>query len=84
MFCEKRLSKKHFLLGQESNGKKRDIHLTFIYIYIYLKDFQPMTSAPDNSSLLSDQYTNHFLVYVEIEPRSLIQLLETLLIYIYI
>ena len=54
MFCEKRLSKKHFLLGQESNGRKRDIHLTFMYIYIYLKDFQPMASAPDNSSLLSD------------------------------
>ena len=54
MFCEKRLSKKHFLLGQESNGRKRDIHLTFIYIYIYLKDFQAMASVPDNSSLLSD------------------------------
>ena len=28
-----------------------------------------MTFAPNNSSLLSDQDTNQFLVYVEIEPQ---------------
>ena len=37
-----------------------------------------MTFAPDDSFLSSDQDTNKFLVYVEIDPRSLIQLLEIL------
>ena len=36
-------------------------------IYIYIREFQPMTSAPGNSSLLSNQDTNWFLVYVGIE-----------------
>ena len=36
-------------------------------IYIYIREFQPMTSTPDNSSLLSNQNTNWFLVYVGIE-----------------
>ena len=39
--------------------------ITLIYIYIYqffFRGFQHMTSAPDNSSLLSDQDTNQFLV----------------------
>ena len=38
-----------------------------IYIYIYIREFQPMTSAPGNSSLLSNQDTNRFLVYVGIK-----------------
>ena len=40
-----------------------------------------MASAPDNSSLLSDQDTNQFLVYAGIEPQisyTSIQLSETL------
>ena len=35
------------------------LYILFIYIYIYFFffeiDFQPMTSAPDDNSLLSDQ-----------------------------
>ena len=38
-----------------------------IYIYIYIREFQPMTFAPGNSSLLSNQDTNRFLVYVGIK-----------------
>ena len=30
--------------------------------FFFLKEFQLMTSTPDNSSLLSDQDTNQFLV----------------------
>ena len=36
-------------------------------IYIYIREFQPMTSASGNSSLLSNQDTNWFLVYVGIK-----------------
>ena len=34
---------------------------SYIYIYI-LRLFQPMTFAPDDKSLSSDQNTNQFLV----------------------
>ena len=41
----------------------------FIYFFFFLREFQPMTSAPDDSFLSSDQNTNKFLVYAEIEPQ---------------
>ena len=37
--------------------------------FFFLREFQPMTSAPDDSSLSSDQDTNQFLVQVGIEPQ---------------
>ena len=35
----------------------------------FFREFQPMTSALDDSSLSSDQDTNQFLVQAEIEPQ---------------
>ena len=35
---------------------------SFYYYYFFLKEFQPMTFAPENSLLSSDQDTNWFLV----------------------
>ena len=35
----------------------------------FLKEFQSMASAPDDSSLISDQDTNQFLVWAGIEPQ---------------
>ena len=35
--------------------------------FFFFLEFQPMTSAPDDNSLSSDQDTNQFLMYVEIE-----------------
>ena len=37
-----------------------------------------MVSTPDDDSLSSDQDTNQFLVYGGLNPRSLVQPLETL------
>ena len=37
------------------------IHLDYIFLFFF-REFQPMTSASDDSSLLSDQDTNQFLV----------------------
>ena len=38
------------------------------YKFIFEREFQLMTATFDESSLLSDQDTNRFLVYVGIEP----------------
>ena len=46
-----------------------EINLCSNYNFFFLREFQPMTSAPDDSSLSSDQDTN---------LRSLIQPSETL------
>ena len=47
--------------------------------FFFLREFQSMTSAHDNSSLLSDQDTNQFFgVGGELNPKSLIQPLKTL------
>ena len=43
-------------------------------ILIYLREFQFMVSAPDDSSLLSDQDTNQFLLSVGNDPIYLIKL----------
>ena len=42
-------------------GMKRTKYI-FIYIYLFFRKFQPITSVPDNSSLSSYQDTNQFLV----------------------
>ena len=42
-------------------GMKRTKYI-YICIYIFFRKFQPITSVPDNSSLLSYQNTNQFLV----------------------
>ena len=39
------------------------------HFFFFLKKFQPITSTSDDSSLLSNQDTNQFLVYVRIEPQ---------------
>ena len=38
----------------------------------FFREFKPMTSFFDDNSLSSNQDTNQFLVYVGIEPKSLI------------
>ena len=40
-----------------------------ILFWVFFREFQPMTSTPDNSSLSSDQYTNKNLVKAEIKPQ---------------
>ena len=47
------------------------LHLIYIYIFFFFlqKEFQPMTSAPNDSSLLSNQDINRFLVQLRIEPQ---------------
>ena len=55
----------------------------YIYIYIFFffeREFQPMASVLDNSSLLSDQDTNQFWCRRGLNPISLIQPSETLLV----
>ena len=63
------------------------IYLFLKLYYIYMKnaiffffkrEFQLMASAPDNSSLLSDQDTNQFWCRRGLNPRSLIQPSEIL------
>ena len=53
------------------------VFLIIIYYYFYLnfitiffREFQPIMSALDNNSLLSDQDTNQFLVLTGIEPQT--------------
>ena len=48
--------------------------------FFFEREFQPMAFTPDNSFLLSDQDTNQFWYKRRLNPRSLIQLLETLLV----
>ena len=50
-----------------------------IMFLFFLREFQPMTSTPRDSSLSSDQDTNQFLVG-GLNHRSLIQPSETLLV----
>ena len=37
--------------------------------FFFKREFQPMASSPDDSSLSLDQDTNQFLVYARIEPQ---------------
>ena len=39
------------------------------YIILFFREFQPMTSASDNSSLLSNQDIDQFLMQARIEPQ---------------
>ena len=39
------------------------------FFFFFFKKFQHITSTSDDSSLLSNQDTNQFLVYVRIEPQ---------------
>ena len=45
-----------------------------------MREFQPMASTPNHSSLSSDQDTNQFLDRLELNPKFLIQQSETLLV----
>ena len=38
------------------------IQSKLVIIFFFFREFQPMASAPDDSSLSSDQDTNQFLV----------------------
>ena len=52
----------------KSNATDTKYFITFLQIvditliYIYIREFQHMTSAPDDSSLSLDQDTNQFLL----------------------
>ena len=45
------------------------VQLLSSLVILFFREFQPMVSAPNNSSLLSDQDTNHFLVQVGIDIK---------------
>ena len=49
-----------------------------LIFFFFERKFQPMASAPNNSSLLLDQDINQFRFKWRLNPRSLIQLSETL------
>ena len=51
-----------------------------LIFFFFEREFQPMASAPNNSSLLLDQDINQFRFKWRLNPRSLIQLSETLLV----
>ena len=52
----------NLVFGLDKNYRRlRSCSLLYLFIYFY-KEFQPMTSAPDDIFLLSDQDTNQFLV----------------------
>ena len=57
-----------------SFGRRREVrvlnlHATTGSYFFFLREFQPMASAPDDSSLSSDQDTNQFLVEAGIESQ---------------
>ena len=54
------------------------IYMNNAIFFFFKREFQLMASAPDNSSLLSDQDTNQFWCRRGLNPRSLIQPLKTL------
>ena len=39
-----------------------DINATIFFFFFFEREFQPMASAPDDSSLSTDQDTSQFLV----------------------
>ena len=45
-----------------ANIVSKIIYKYYYYFFFFEREFQPMASAPDNSSLSSDQDTNQFLV----------------------
>ena len=49
-----------------------------VVFFFFEREFQPMTFAPNNSSLLSDQDINQFWCRRRLNPRFLIQPSETL------
>ena len=42
--------------------REREREMSDEFFFFFLREFQPMASAPDDSSLSSDQDTNQFLV----------------------
>ena len=57
-----------------SFGRRREVrvlnlHATAGSYFFFLREFQPMAFAPDDSSLSSDQDTNQFLVEAGIESQ---------------
>ena len=50
------------------------------FIFLFFREFQPMASALDKHSLSSDQDINQFQCRRRLNPRSLIQPSETLLV----
>ena len=47
-----------------------------IFFFFFLREFQPMASAPDDSSLSSNQDTNQFFIQAGIEPQSKLNLIK--------
>ena len=60
------------LKKKEQYKKKKKKITTFFtigFFFFFLREFQHMASAPDNSSLSSDQDSNQFLVQAGIKPQ---------------
>ena len=45
-----------------SGQSKQEILINWLIKIIFLREFQPMTSVPDDNSLSSNQDTNQFLL----------------------